>query len=278
MATGASNPVNFLILALLVFISACSSSATKQKKRQAEIYYGAGTQSLMSQDYTDALTNLMKANELDPDNSGILNNLGMAYYFKGEKDLAIKTLKKSLEIDSDNSDSKINLASIYFNAGDLNSAERIYKSVLKNLTYDKQARTYYNLGILELKRNNTSAAENYFKKSVKEDGNYCAGYFQLGMVQYGRRQYTNALKNFREASMGICYETPAAHYYQALTFTKLKRFNEARAKYDEIDARFKTSEFAVKSRANLVELNELERNFPSVDAQASRKMFESPEF
>jgi hypothetical protein len=78
--------------------------------------------------------------------------------------------------------------------------------------------------------------------------------------------------------MGVCYESPAAHYYQAVTLTGLKRFHEARMKYDEIDARFKTSEFAVKARSNLLELNELEKNYHTEDAHASRKMFESPEF
>lgn len=278
MATGVLSYKNILTVVLLLIISSCSSTAEKSKKRQAELYFGAGTQSLMTQDYTDALTNMLKANELDPNNSAILNNLGMAYYFKGEKDLAIKNLNRSLEIDENNSDAKVNLASIYFKDGDLNKAEKIYKSVLKDLTYDKQARTFYNLGILEAKRQNITAAENYFKKAVEEDSNYCAGYFQLGMLQYERRQYNNALKNFREASMGTCYENPAAHYYQAVTLTSLKRFNEARIKFDEIDVRFKTSEFAVKARKKMIEINELEKNYPTEDTHASRKMLESPEF
>lgn len=278
MATGVWTHKNILTIALTILVSACSSTAEKSKKRQADLYFGAGTQSLMTQDYTDALTNLLKANELDPENAAILNNLGMAYYFKGEKDLAVKTLNKSLKIDEDNSDAKVNLASIYFKDGDLAKAEKIYKTVLKDLTYEKQARTLYNLGMLELKRQNVVAAENYFKKSIKEDANYCPAYYQTGLIQYNRRQFNNALKNFREASMGVCYESPAAHYYQAVTLTGLKRFNEARMKYDEIDARFKTSEFAMKARANLMELNELEKNYPTEDTHASRKMFESPEF
>jgi len=61
--------------------------------------------------------------------------------------------------------------------------------------------------------------------------------------------------------MGTCYESsPAAHFYQALTLTSLKRFNEARMKYDEIDAHFKSTEFARKARVKLMELNEIEKN------------------
>lgn len=272
------NTRNILMLAVAMFFVACSSTADKTKKHQADLYFGAGTQSLMTQDYTDALKNLLKANELDPENSGILNNLGMAYYFKGERDLAIKTLKRSIEINENNSDAKVNLASIYYREGDVNNSEKIYKSVLKDLTYEKQARTLYNLGIIELKRINNVAAENYFKKSVKEDGNFCPSYYQLGLLQYGRKQFNSALKNFKEASMGVCFDSPAAHYYQGLTLSALKRYNEARMKFDEIDARFKNSEFAVKARTKMMELNDISKNNVSDEFHASGKVLESPEF
>jgi len=269
---------NIGLLILTLMVSACSSSKAKSK-HQSELYFGAGTQSLMSQDITDALTNLLKANELDPNNSGILTNLGMAYYFKGERDLAVKTLKKAIEIDEDNSDAKINLASIYFKDGDFNNSEKIYKSVLKDLTYDKQARTLYNLGIIELQRQKLTAATNYFKASIKEGSNYCPAYFQLGLIQYDQKQYNLALKNFREASMGTCYESSsAALYHQALTLTSMKRFNEARAKFDEIDARFKTTVYAIKARNKLMELNEIEKNNSAAEIQASRTVLETPEF
>jgi type IV pilus assembly protein PilF len=278
MLTGSFHKI-IVILTLAVFVSACSSTKDAKIKHQSELYFGAGTQSLMSKDYTDALTNLLKANQLDPNNSGILTNLGMAYFFKGERDLAVKTLKQAIELDEDNSDAKINLASIYFKDGDYNSSEKIYKSILRNLTYDKQARTLYNLGVIELQRSNVNAAENYFKKSVKEESNYCPSYFQLGLIQYDRKQFNSALKNFKEAATGTCYESsPAAHYHQALTYTSLRRFNEARLKYDEIDVRFKTTEYARKARVKMMELNEIEKTNPAEDNHASRKMLESPEF
>lgn len=262
------------ILALLV---SCSSAQKKQKEK-ADLYFGAGTQSLMNQEYTDALTNLLKANELDPENPEIINNLAMAYYFKGEKDLAIKSLKKSIEI-KDNSDAKVNLASIYFENGDVNTAEKIYKTVLKDLTYDKQARTLYNLGLIELKRGKNVGAENYFKKSVKEDSSYCPAFFQLGMLNYQRRQFESALKNFREATIGTCYDQPASHYYQGLTLNGLKRYHEAMMKFDEIDARFKSTVYAAKARKQIQLIQGIDtKTTIQEEVHASRKVHEAPEF
>ena len=268
----------FQNLALVLVLSACATKASKMKKQQVELFSGAGTQSLMNGDYTDALTNLKKANELEPDNSGIVTNLGMAYYFKGERDLAVRTLKRALELDEKNSDARVNLASIYYNDGDHAGAEKIYKQVLKDLTYDKQARTLYNLGVLAVQKNNSVEAENYFNKSVKEDDSYCPSYFQLGLLHYGRKQYKSAHKNFRESTMGTCYSSPAGHFYQALSLTKLRRYTDARLKYDEIDAKFKKTEYAEKARAKMLELNDIEKTNPAEESHASRKVLESPEF
>lgn len=269
---------NFVLIALTIIISACSSTADKTKKHQSELYFGAGTQSLMSQDYTDALTNLMKANKLDPENTSIMTNLAMAYYFKGERNTAVNILKKAIKLDEENSDAKINLASIYFKDGDLDNAEQIYKKVLRDLTYDKQARTYYNLGTIQLRKQNIASAESYFKRSIKEESNYCPSYLQLGLIQYGRKEYNTSYKNFKEATMGTCYESPAAHYYQGLALTSLRRFNEARMKFDEIDAKFKNSEYASRARMKMNELTEIEKNIPAEESHASRKVLESPEF
>ena len=266
-----------LVLVMLV-VSACASRSNELKAKQAEIYFGAGTQSLMDKQYTEALKNLLEANRLDPNNSDILNNLGMAYYFKGEKDLAVKHLQAALKIRENNSDTLVNLASIYYKDGKVNEAEKLYKKVLKDLTYDKQARTYFNLGIIELQsRKNVVTAENYFKKSIKEDDNYCPAYYHLGLIQYERRQYNSSLRNFKEASMGTCYESPGPHYYQALSLIELRRIDEARIKLDEIDTRFKQSQFAVKARSKMVELNHIE-NTRSIEPHASRKVLDSPDF
>lgn len=269
-------------LSLLVFstliLTSCASKESQLKQKQASLYFGAGTQSLIEKQYTEALKNLLEANKLDPDNSEILNNLGMAYYFKGEKEIAIKHLNRALEIDEKNSDARQNLASIYFKDNNFEAAEKIYKQVLKDLTYDKQARTFYNLGMLEMvAKRNVVSAENYFKKSITEDDNYCPSYYQLGLIQYNRRQFNSALRNFKEASMGTCYESPAPHYYQAMTLIELRRYDDARIKLDEIDSRFKKSVFAVKARAKAIELQEIEKN-KSIESHASKNMLESPDF
>ncbi len=261
----------------LLLLAACASNSAKVKNKQAELYYSAGTQSLMQKQYTDALKALLKANELDPKNPEILNNLGMAYYFKGQKDMALRHLAEVLKHDEKNSDAKVNMASIYLREGKVRDAEALYKKVLQDLTYDKQARTLYNLGVIEAQyKKNSVSAENYFKKSIKEDDNFCPSYYQLGLLQFNRRQFNTALRNFKEAGMGTCYESPAPQYYQALTLIELRRFDEARIKLDEVETRFKKTDFAVKARTKATEITEIETRSRTQDHAA--RALETPEF
>lgn len=267
----------FIIIISLFFIS-CSSNS-KKEMTQSSIYFSAGTSNLMDKDYTSALTNLLKANELDPNNPDIITNLAMAYYFKGEKALAIKQLERSIELSPKNSDAMVNLGSIYFYDKQYEKAEKIYQKVLKDLTYDKQARTYYNLGLIYLERKkDDQEAEKYFKLSIKEDENYCPSSFQLGKIYFDRHQYNRALKLFREAGTGTCYEAPAPHYYHGLTLVKLKKFDDARMKFDEIETRFRKSPFAAKAQARAEELKSIEIGRKDTELNYSQQNLKNSSF
>lgn len=269
-----------ITVSLFVLVSACSSKSKDIKNQQAMLYFGAGTQSLMTQNHTDALTNLLKADELEPDNADIVTNLGMAYYFKGQTDIAISKLKYALKLQPKQTDAKLNLASIYYKQGDISEAEAIYKNVLKDLTYDKQARTLYNLGVLEAeKRKNYDAAESYFKQALKEDENYCPAFHQLGIIQYRKGQFNTAEKTFMSGTRGICVEFVSNYYYHALTLVELKRFEEARMRLEEIDIRFKQSDYASKARIKIREISRMgNHSYTAPDVHASRKSLESPDF
>ncbi len=267
-----------LLVAVLFSLMSCASKP-KEMNKKAQIYFNAGTQSLMNRDYTEALNNLLKANELEKNSPEVLNNLGMAYYFKGDSTLALKCLKTTIELDPKNSDARTNIASIYFEEGRLDEAEALYKEVLKDLSYDKQARTYYNLGVLEYeKKNNPEQAEIYFKASIKETEDYCPSHYKLGSIYSGRREFHKAYRSYREATMGTCLNSAPAHYQQALVMIELRKFNDARIKLDEIQNRFAKTPYAVKARSKMMELDELEKNYKTIEARSPRKVIQSPEF
>ncbi|GAB4012790.1 MAG: hypothetical protein Fur0010_08880 [Bdellovibrio sp.] len=249
--------MRYWILSLLLLVS-CASNELADKtpeERKFDLYYAHGTESLLLKDYSQALSSLLKAQELNDKDSKLHNNLGMAYYFKGQFQLAIKHLKKSIEYDEKNSDAKNNLAGVYFKMGELNLAKNIYYDVLNDLVYKYQFRTNYNLGLISLRENNPTVARDFFIKSIKEKEDYCPAHYELGLIYYKTFQYTEALKHFQSASNGTCVSSPAPHYRQAQALLKLERNEEALHKLKMIIEKFPNSSFAVMAQNRLREVN-----------------------
>jgi len=239
----------FLSVLFLVqfFLIGCSSSEKKDREEQADLLYSMGTNNLISKNYTLALSNLLQAYEILPNRSDINNNLGMAYYFKGEKEIAKKIILRALELDPKNSDARSNLASFYMEEKKWTEAKKLYEIVLKDLTYNKLSLTYFNLGKIELAQNNFDRAQEYFVKSLKEDENSCASSYHLGLISFKKKDFSSAAKHFKQSYYGPCYNNELPVYYHAITLEKMGDFESARLKFREIIERFPKSEYAQKS-------------------------------
>jgi Tfp pilus assembly protein PilF len=240
----------WLVVGLLIMLSSCSTPDVNKDKsieqKKAELYYSQGTSELVQKKYQDALINLLKASEFDPKDSYIRNNLGMAYYFRDQTELAIKELQKSIDLDPKNSDARVNLGTIYMEKNRLKEAKAQYDEVEKDLTYRNQFRNFYNLAVLSLKIGDRKEAFEYLNKSIKEKDDYCQAHFKLGELYMEEYKFTQALSSFQESAKGTCVTEPAPHYQQALALMNLNRFEEARIKLKMlIEKHSKTSFFSM---------------------------------
>lgn len=248
-----------LIIILTTLFSCASSDKLSEKEKKAMIFFNQGTQELHRQEHTKALTHLLQANKYNPNDSKILNNLGMAYYFKDAQAKAIHLIKKAIKLDPKNSDAINNLGTIYLRANNYEKAEVMYKKVTKDLTYQYQFRTYYNLGIIEREKNNTKKAFDYFKRSLKVENAYCPSNLEIGKIYYQNKKYREALKKFKDASYGKCYNNPDPVYYQALTHIKLDQFALAKDKLEDIISRFSLSKYETMARNQLRNIKGLQK-------------------
>jgi Tfp pilus assembly protein PilF len=271
---------NVVLCLLLAFIAAACSSGPELSKnsKKADIHYSYGTQALIEKNYTAAISHLLKAAEHDPKNPEIQNNLGMAYYFKGEKDLALKHIRLALTLDPENTDALVNVASLAFERGDLATAEKHYLRALKDLGYEKHARTYYNLSLIELRRNNSAKALALLESSLKEEDNYCPAWFQKGMINFKLRRFKDAEKNFHQAQLGVCVSDPGPLYWHAATEIELGNYLNARMKLDDLMTRFGTTSYASLAQQKISELNLLEKSPAQSGGNTSSQMNMTPSF
>lgn len=250
-----------LLLIFLISLTACASKkkAESSTDKKASIFYNQGSQELASKEYTKALSHLLQANKYKPNDSKILNNLGMAYYFKGAAPQAVTLIKKSLKLDPKNSDAKTNLGTIYLRKNQLKKARIVYNEVAKDLTYEKQFQTYYNLGIIAIKEAKLKLATTQFKRSVKELDGYCPSHYELGKIYFKKKMYDEALSSFKDASFGQCYNNPLPQYHQAMTYIKLDQFKLAKDKLQDIIDRFSLTKYETLARNQIRKLKNLER-------------------
>ena len=247
--------INYLFLSLFLSCSLLTGNDTKTNtNKRAGIYYSHGTSKLILKDYTNALKFLLKAKSLKPNDTKILNNLAMTYYFKKDFKKSQENFLKALNSDPRNSDARNNLASLYLKRGQLKKAEKEYQKVLEDLVYPHQYRVNYNLALIYLKRGKVKNAFEHLKSSISGKKDYCPAKYLLGDLYFSQKLYNLAYKNFVEASKGTCYGEPAPHFKQALSLEKLGKLQEALKKYELIVEKFPNSHFeklAKKKSSNI---------------------------
>ena len=273
---------NIILLALVLLpLISCSSSREKSStNKKADLYYGQGTNLLRAKDYTKALKSLIASNQYRPNDSKTLNNLGMAYYFKKSVINATNHIKRSIEINPKNSDARMNIATIYLKQGKHDQAEEQYKSILKDLVYENQHITYFNLASIELIRGNKEKAKKFLKESIAVNENYCPAFYKLGKVAFDEGHYKHAKKMFREASMGLCYKIPEPQYYMAMSLIKLNEYYEAEQVLEAMLENFAMTKWEATAQNEILRLKKINslENTQALQAKKSKRKFFTPDF
>lgn len=275
----------FIVLAMIALSSCASNSLDNQtpNQKKADVYYGQGTSELINKDYMKALQNLTKAKDLDPKNSKIRNNLGMAYFFRDQIKLAETELAEAISLDDKNSDARLNLGNILLNQKRNKEAKALFLKVEKDLTFTNQFRNYFNLSLIALAEGDRRLATEYLNKSIKEKEDYCTAHYSLGEIYLEEYRFEQALEAFRNASKGTCVNEPAPHYQQAIVLINMNKEFEAKRKFNEIKEKFASTRYGALAT---IQLNKLETNYKQSTNRSnltervdnSSSIIESPQF
>jgi Tfp pilus assembly protein PilF len=246
-----------MMLITLFILTSCSTTIGKTKNEErAELYFTKATNHLMLKQYTDALISYLEAIKLDPKSTHIHNNLGLTYFFKKQNAKARTHFRKAIDLDPDNFDALNNLASLYFTENKYSKAKKIYTTVSEKLTYRKQYKTFYNLGLIELKAKNQMKAAQMFEKSIEENKNYCPAHYQLGMVSKSFGAYPKAKLSFLNSIRGTCYNNAASHYELGNSYLFLKDYARAQDKFEFVLKNHPSTRYGALSQIKLSEIKQ----------------------
>lgn len=232
-------------------ITACASGNFKDAEK-AELFLRMGSSQFEKGNYPAALNDLLKAEELDPKNPAIQNNLGLVYFMRQRYDLSEKHIRRALTLDNKYTEARNNLARVLIEEGKFLEAEKELRLVIDDLTYPSVDKAYINLGLAQFNQKNYSQAKESFLHAINFSRNNCIANAYYGRSFFEMKDYNSASRAL-DTAIGFCqrslYDEP--HYYSALTYYRLGDKEKAMARFSEIVKLYPEGHYREKSRAML---------------------------
>jgi len=216
-----------LALFLLLFVVSCASlGVSKKELRRAEKFYGYGTEYLYKYKREFNKNNLdfakreyKKAISINPKDGRFYQGVGLVYMLKGEYSSSLVMFDKAILL------------------------LPVYKKELKKggvLDYDAKwenfaAELYNNKAAALNQLSEWDKAVDACKKGLTYRKNYKTPevlYYQMGVAYLSKKDFDNALKSF-SGMVAINDKLPDAHYYRALSYSKLSKNREAVEEYEK---------------------------------------------
>ncbi len=240
-----------LFLAATLSLAACTS-ATKDNKERATLYLKIGTGHLEKGQYPQAMTELLKAEQLDPKNPMVLNNLGLVFFLRGRTDQAAQKFRQAIKAEPRFSDAKNNLARVLMKQQKYAEATKLLHEVEGDLTYTAPEKTYSNLGMAYFEQGKFEKAEEYLARSIEIRRQNCttAYYYGRTLLELKKlKESADMLDQAVEYCRPVRFEEPL--FYSASSYFSLGEKEKSRARLDELLKEYPKSQFVAKAKGML---------------------------
>ncbi len=238
----------FLILSLGL---GCSTG-NKERRERAALHLQIGTGYLERGLYPQAMTELIKAEQLDGENPFILNNLGITFYLRGKLTQAEKKFRDAVRLEPRFSEAKNNLARALIDQKKIDEAIPILRQVEGDLTYANPEKTYANLGMAYFEKGNFNKAEEYLSHSMELRRESCTTANFYGRTLLETKQISKSASVLDQA-IEFCraskFEDPL--YFSAMSYFTLGEKEKTRARLEELLKDYPQSKYVSKAKGML---------------------------
>lgn len=182
-------------------------------------YIGVGLCAVHSQNYDQAISTLLKADDLSPNNPQIQAELANAYFRDRQLDNADQWYQKAIDGVGENVPLSwlINLGILETDRNELDQARHYY--ILAIQLYPNSKTACYNLGMLLLNENRLDEADACFETALEIDPKMATAIYGRGRIATKRKNWKLA-KSFYESAITI--DQDRAEFYLALSRACLK--------------------------------------------------------
>jgi Tfp pilus assembly protein PilF len=240
-----------LLLSLILFATACASFRNENEE-VAKLHLQIGTSQLNNGNYPQALSELLLAESLNPEDPVTQNNLGLAYFLRERTDLAEIHLRKALKLKPDYSDARNNLSRILIERGKYQDGIKEAQIVTQDLTYSNPEKPLLNIGIAQFKMGQYETARRTLLKTIDYQRENCLAQSYYGRCLFEMRDYARATEALDRAS-GFCqriqFDEP--HYYSALGYYELGQKQKAESRLEALLKLYPQGKYADKAKSML---------------------------
>ena len=224
-------------LLLIVSISTLASCTTIDPKREemASIKMQMGVAELQRNDLPLALKILLEAEEINPRDPYIHNNLGLVYFLRKRFDLSIQHFTKAIDYNPKFTEARNNIGRVYLEIKEYQKAEKTLEPVVDDLTYSNYVSSYNNMGLAKFHLKKYKEALNYFTKSVESVKEDCFSQLYLGRTLLELKRNKLAASQLDKATY-YCKQShiDEAHYYGAIAYYRLGRIDISLNRFNDV--------------------------------------------
>ena len=251
------------MLSCFLLLVACVTNQEHNRK-MAKGYREVGLAYLSDGNPTFALRELLKAEELIPNDHMTQYGLGIAYMSKDALDQAIVHFEKSIELKPDYAPATNSLGAAYMKKGQWDDAIRVFKQLTANLLYSTPHFPLYNIGRAYFYKKDYSASATYYNKALKYYNDGFTKDFTYIRILRGLAQTNRAMGKLDEAEEYLIRATRYAPKLAPL-YLDMARINVQQGRYRT----------AMHNYQKVIELDP--DGNPGIEAQAEMNALKSPQ-
>ncbi|MCX7674806.1 MAG: tetratricopeptide repeat protein [Bdellovibrionaceae bacterium] len=246
----------------LTWLTSCAHKA--EKKEQAQLHLQLGTSLLESGQYPEALRALSEAHHLDPENPAILNNLALAYFYRGKPRSAVVYLERALALNSKDTEAMNNLGRILLELRQFDRAESLLKQATEDLMYSYPEKPHFNLGMLYLEKKDFSKSVQHLKQALHYKKDMPQAWLLLSRAYMAQRNFKAAAESADMAAARLNYEdVHEALYLAGFNYQKAGHKDQAKQRLSELIRLYPQSPYK----------SEAQRLLQSMEARSSPDVF-----
>lgn len=251
-----------VLLASLVFITACATSSWN--KEQAESHLNIGQAYLGSQRYNEALKELLQAEDLTPRDPKVHYYIGTTYYMKGMPDQAIDEFDKAISYDPKYSEAHNFLGTIYLEKELWDKAIESFKQALSNVLYNTPDKALFNMGRAYHGKGDYLMALTKYQEAKNTKPNTLPPFLidqLMGMASFSQGNLQAAVSHFKEV-LKLEPSSAEIHYWLGQCYLKLRKFEEAKDEFNYVIEKAPESELAVAAKKALYSIDSMKTYRP----------------